>query len=179
MAGTFGSSQHCLWGSHLIARLIVGNAFSKPAKSKEEAFLVMKRHIKNWTIWWMSTIESEDEFETSKPFKERLISIPFWLKTLTSSVVMRFTKGVLPEQYTLAMKPTRFNCVQTDSETWLVRGGIEKTLCDTPVPKFLRIHTVSHVRSFLLRSCSIFQQFGLPCCHLLERGLRPSDCATR
>jgi hypothetical protein len=40
--------------------------FGKPAKSKEEAFLVIKRHIKNWTILWMSTIESKDEFETSK-----------------------------------------------------------------------------------------------------------------
>jgi hypothetical protein len=41
---------------------------------------------------------------------------------------------------------------------------------------------VSHVGSFLLCSCGFFQRFGLPCHHLfvvLERGPRPSNCATR
>jgi hypothetical protein len=43
-------------------------AFGKPAKSKEETFLVIKRHTKNWTIPWMPTIELKDNFETSKSF---------------------------------------------------------------------------------------------------------------
>jgi hypothetical protein len=66
VAGTFASSQHGLCGFHLIDRLMVSNPFGKPAKSKEEAFLVIKRHIKAWTISWMSTVESKEEFETLK-----------------------------------------------------------------------------------------------------------------
>jgi hypothetical protein len=46
VAGTFASSQHGLCGFHLIDRSMVSNPFGKPAKSKEEAFLVIKRHIK-------------------------------------------------------------------------------------------------------------------------------------
>ena len=46
---------------------MVSNPFGKPASSKEEAFLAIKRHIKAWTISWMSSVEWRDEFETSKP----------------------------------------------------------------------------------------------------------------
>jgi hypothetical protein len=56
VAGTFTSSQHGLCGFHLIDRSMVSNPFGKPAKSKEKAFLVIKRHIKAWTISWMSTL---------------------------------------------------------------------------------------------------------------------------
>ena len=63
-------------------------------------------------------------------------SVPLWLKTFTSPVVTRYAKGVLQQQYTLAMKPW-FKGVQTDSTTWLVRGGVEKGLQGTPVPSLL------------------------------------------
>jgi hypothetical protein len=221
---------------------MVSNPFGKPAKSKEEAFLVIKRHIKAWTISWMSTIESKEEFETSKSLlfawldtkevlvvtgkdiatniKQRLVkhvllsventllyprlflrafheyinsvaevevsamrngndvmpymrirssakniqekndvrnnlkqakallqqmsSVPLWAKTLTSSVVTRYAKGILQQQHTLAFKPSCwFNCVRTDNTMWLVRGGIEKGLPGTPIPKFVRTRTVS------------------------------------
>jgi hypothetical protein len=278
VAGTFASSQHGLCGFHLIDRSMVSNPFGKPAASKEEAFLVIKRHIKKWTISWMSTVESKDEFETSKSllfawldtwevmnvtgkdiarniqewlvkhvllyvektllyprlfllafheyvnsvaeievsamkngndvmpymrigslakniqekydvcnnFKQatalrQASSVPLWSKTLTSPVVTRHAEGILQQQYTLGMKPW-FNCVRTDSTTWLVRGGIEKALEGTPIPKFIRTRMVSQVGTFLLCSCGFFERFGLPCRHLfvvLQRGPRPSDCATR
>jgi hypothetical protein len=66
VAGTFASSQHGLCGFHLIDRSMVSNPFGKPAASKEEAFLAIKRHLKAWTISWMSSVESREEFETSK-----------------------------------------------------------------------------------------------------------------
>jgi hypothetical protein len=46
----------------------------------------------------------------------------------------------------------------------------------------VRARTVTKVGAYLLCSCGFFQRFGLPCRHLfavLERGPRPSDCATR
>ncbi len=278
MAGKFALSQHGLCGFHLIDRSMVSNPFGKPAASKEEAFLAIKRHIKAWTISWMSSVEWRDEFETSKPIlfvwldtqevldatgkdiasniKEWLVkhvllyvekmllyprlflrafhkyvnsiaeievsamkngndvmpymrigssakniqekndvrnnykeatalrqvsSVLLWSNNLTCPVVTRYAEGVLQQQYTLAMKPW-FNCVQTDSTTWLVQGGVEKGLQGTPVPKYIRTRTVSQVGSFLLCSCGFFQRFGLPCRHLfvvLKRGPRPSDCATR
>jgi hypothetical protein len=114
---------------------------------------------------------------------QQVSSVPLWLNTLTSSSVMRYAEGILQQQYTLALKPW-FNCVWTDNTKWLVRGGIEKGLRGTPVPKFVRTYTVSQVGTFLLCSCGFFQRFGLPCRHLfvvlvLERGPRPSNCATR
>jgi hypothetical protein len=45
---------------------MVSNPFGKPAASKEEASLAIKRHIKARTILWMSSVESRDEFEISK-----------------------------------------------------------------------------------------------------------------
>jgi hypothetical protein len=108
-------------------------------------------------------------------------SVPLWSKTLTSPVVTRHAEGILQQQYTLGMKPW-FNCVRTDSTTWLVRGGIEKAFKGTPIPKFIRTRTVSQVGTFLLCSCGFFERFGLPCRHLfvvLQRGPRPSNCATR
>jgi hypothetical protein len=66
-------------------------------------------------------------------------------------VMTKNAKGILQQQYTLALKPW-FNCVRTDNTMWLVRGGIEKGLLGTPVPKFVRTHTVSQVGIFLLCS---------------------------
>jgi hypothetical protein len=112
---------------------------------------------------------------------QQVSSVPLWSNTLTRSVVTRYAKGILQQQYTLACNPC-FNCVRTDNTMWLVRGGIEKGLRGTPVPKFVRTRTVSQVGSFLLCSCGFFQPFGLLCRHLfvvLERGPRPSDYDTR
>ena len=108
-------------------------------------------------------------------------SKPLWSKTLTGPVVTAYAEGILQLQYSLAKK-SWLNCVQTEPNTWLGKGGILKAPWGTPVPKFVRTRTVSRVGTYLICSCGFFERFGLPCRHLfavIQRGPRPSDCATR
>ena len=59
-------SQHALCGFHIVDRSMVSNPFGKPGLKKEEDFQSVKGHLKNWIYSWMSTVETEAEYETSK-----------------------------------------------------------------------------------------------------------------
>jgi hypothetical protein len=62
VTGTFASSQHGLYGFHLVDHSIVSNSFGKPGAKKEMAFQAIKRHMKRWLYSWMRTLQ-----ETSGP----------------------------------------------------------------------------------------------------------------
>jgi hypothetical protein len=82
--------------------------------------------------------EKNDVWKNSKQAKalQSVGPVPLWSNTLTGPVITRYAEGLLQLQYSLSMK-SWLNCIRTEENT-LVRGGIEKGLKGTPVPKFVK-----------------------------------------
>jgi hypothetical protein len=74
---------------------MVSNPFGKPGGKKDEDFQCVKRHLKNWIYTWMSSVETEAEYETSKGLLFNWLGSTTVLRASTKTIAKNIKRWIV------------------------------------------------------------------------------------